>query len=309
MSNDPLPDTGEYFVPIPVSPLGLPWPADLTCQADVAAQSHPGKVRPNNEDAYLVARVGRFLEPLLTNLPADQLRDHENMGYALAVADGIGGMAAGEVASRLALTTVVKLVLHTSDWVVRTGTWENQRLLQRMAERYRLADVALRAGAAADPDLAGMGSTMTVAFNLGTDLFVGHVGDSRAYLYHDGRLHQLTRDHTYAQDMVDKGIIQPDNVAKHRFRHVLTRALGGRDNGREDDALVEADVQRVRLGDGDQVLLCTDGLTDLVEDAAIAAVLCGAGTAQEACQRLIDLALGQGGKDNVTVALGRYQFP
>jgi protein phosphatase len=141
-----------------------------------------------------------------------------------------------------------------------------------------------------------------VAHNRGRDLFVGHVGDSRAYLGRAGDLIRLTRDHTYAQHLADRGIIPQEEVTTHRLRHVLTRALG------EFGQTVEADVQQVRLDEGDQVLLCTDGLTDMVDDADIGAALRTAGTAGDACRALVDMALANGGKDNVTVVLARYRF-
>jgi protein phosphatase len=154
-----------------------------------------------------------------------------------------------------------------------------------------------------DPGLRGMGTTMTLALSLGPSLLIGHVGDSRAYLFRPGVLLQLTRDHTVVQALVEAGRLTPAEAATHPFRHVLTRSLGsGPDR-------VEADFQRAWLADGDQLLLCTDGLTDMVDNAAIAAVLGGAATAEEACQALVALALKNGGKDNVTVALARYRFP
>src|SRR5262249_3777304 len=149
--------------------------------------------------------------------------------------------------------------------------------------------------------LTGMGTTMTVACSLGIDLFVTHVGDSRVYLCRQGHLHQLTRDHTLAQSLADRGVIPHEEVATHRLRHVLTRALGGKGE-------VEADVQRARLEDKDQLLLCTDGLTNMVDDAAIEAVLREAPTAGGACEALVERALKNGGKDNVTVVLARYSF-
>src|SRR5207244_12785033 len=135
------------------------------------------------------------------------------------------------------------------------------------------------------------------------ELFRGHGGDSRAYLCRGERLPRLTRDHTSAQALADAGLIAQEEVGTHRLRHVLTRALGAS----TDQA--EADIERIGLADGDQILLCTDGLTEMVNDATIAVTLLGAGTAQQACQTLVEAALERGGKDNVTVVLARYRFP
>jgi protein phosphatase len=304
MTTDPSLDTADFSWPPTLTE--PPWPPPVSCRVrvELAALSHPGRVREKNEDAYLVARFGRFLDTLHTNVPAGQVPDRsEEVGYGLLVADGVGGSAAGEVASRLAVSTLIGLVLETPDWVLRAGEPEDERAMQRMADRYRQIDAALKEHAETDPDLAGMGTTMTLAVSLGTRLIVAHVGDSRAYLLDGTGLHQLTRDHTLAQELMDVGVISAEEALTHRFRHALTRALGGR------RAFAKADVDRVRLGDGDQVLLCSDGLTDMVDDAAIAAALRDAGTAAEACRALVDAALANGGKDNVTVALARYQFP
>jgi protein phosphatase len=270
---------------------------------DLGALSHPGNVRPNNEDVYLVVRTSRAFQALLTNLPPGHVPEHhEEMGYGLIVADGMGGMSAGEVAGRLAVTTVVNILLNTPDWIMRAGDPESQRLMRRIARGYQQVDEVLRAEARADPKLWGMGTTMTLAYSLGADLFLGHVGDSRVYFCRGRELHQLTRDHTYAQALVAAGALRPEEAATSRMRHVLTNALGG--TGEH----AKVDVQQAQLSDGDQVLLCTDGLTDMVDDATIGAVLRRGGKSQEACQALVDLALQKGGKDNVTVVLARYTF-
>jgi PPM family protein phosphatase len=273
-------------------------------RVEFGALSHPGKVRANNEDCYLVADFERTLRPLLTNVPEGGFPSRlGDVGYGMLVADGIGGHAAGEFASRLAAVSLVDLALSTPDWVMRLDEGEQERVVQRFAWRYREIDSILRVMGKVDPSLAGMGTTLTVACSLGADLLVAHVGDSRAYVFRAGRLGQLTRDHTWAQQLADTGMIRPDEVATHRLRHVLTNALGG------SASPVSADVQFTRLSDGDQVLLCTDGLTDMVDDDAIAAILGQAATAQEACQALVDAALERGGRDNVTAALARYRFP
>jgi protein phosphatase len=301
MPVDPNADTAEYRLQ-PSSPTTPVAPA-VRAQVEFGALSHPGNVRPSNEDYYLVVRVGRALQTLLTNLPPGDLPDRsEEEGYGLLVADGMGGHAAGEVAARLAVNALVNLVLDQPDWILLTGERENERVLRRMARRYREVDELLRQEAEKDPNLWGMGTTLTVACILGGTLFVGNLGDSRAYLYRGADLYRLTRDHTLAQLLADTGSIRPDEVATHRFRHVLTRSLG------TGEGLAQADVQQVPLRDGDQVLLCTDGLTDRVDDAAIAAALQRAGTASDACQALVELALARGGRDNVTVVLARCRF-
>jgi protein phosphatase len=296
-------DTDEY--PVGASQIDeQARPSDSTAvHIDLAALSDRGKVRPNNEDHFLVVRFHRALQTVLTNLPDGLVPNRtEEGGYGMVVADGMGGLVAGEVASQLAIRTLINLVLATPDWVLKTGKPEIERVMQRMAERYRRVSEALREEAQADARLSGMGTTMTLACNLGTDLVLAHVGDSRAYLVHNGELHRLTHDHTLVQELVDRGVVRPKHAATHPFRHVLTRYLGG------DRGEMEAEVQRVSLADADQLLLCSDGLTDMVDDTTIGAILEGAGSANDACQQLLTLALQNGGKDNVTVVLARFRI-
>lgn len=153
-------------------------------QVDIAANSHQGLVRNANEDHYLVMRLGRTLETLLTSLPPDQVPARaEEVGYGLLVADGVGGASAGEMASRLALSTLVALILHTPDWILSDESQDIDRVIQRFAERFRRIHAALRDEGLGDPNLAGMGTTMTLACSLGTSAVIGHIGDSRAYLF------------------------------------------------------------------------------------------------------------------------------
>ncbi len=148
-----------------------------------------------------------------------------------------------------------------------------------------------------------MGTTLTLAASLGTDLLVAHVGDSRAYLMREGRLQRLTHDQTLAQGMVDAGLITAEKAAKHTLRHVLTGVLSA--NGKT----VPLEVAWFKLVDGDQVLVCSDGLTEMVTEAAITDALNQPGPAADICQTLVDLALKAGGRDNVTVVLARYRIP
>jgi protein phosphatase len=281
------------------------WPdsGSTRVQVDRAATSHQGHVRTANEDHYLVLCFGRWLGTLFTSLPAGQLPARaDEVGYGLLVADGIGGAAGGEMASRTAISMLVSLLLHTPDWVLSTQPQAAEEVLRRTAERYRRIHEALCEKGRSDPEVAHMGTTMTLACSLGTSLIIGHVGDSRAYLFREGRLCQLTRDQTLVQELMDTGLLTPDQAARHPCRHTLTAALGG--GGQS----YKGDFQRAWLTDGDQLLLCTDGLTRMVDGAGMMAVLRGAATAQEACQALVAAALNNGGKDNVTVALARYRF-
>lgn len=276
-----------------------PW---SSLKVDVGASSHSGHVRENNEDSYLVMRFGRSLENLLTNLDEDLLeRNYAMKGYGMLVADGMGGAPGGEVASRFALSKLVELIVDTADWTMSLQRQEDvSTVLRRMTERFMQIDETLRKEADRDHTLRGMGTTLTVAGVMGHDLIVGHVGDSRAYLLRDTNLKQLTTDHTLAQALIDAGVANRDDPASRSMRHVLTAAVGSLGEK------TEPQVQLFKLCDDDQLLLCTDGLTETVEDPTIANVLLEAKSAQCACNELVNLALAGGGSDNISVVVARF---
>jgi PPM family protein phosphatase len=273
-------------------------------EVDVGALSHVGKVRKNNEDHFLVGRLGRSLEPMMTNVPPEFLPQRlDEVGYGFLVADGMGGAVAGEVASALAVNVLIEVVGETAAWGRRIDADEAQALMERLGNYYNEIHSRLIEEAQSDPRLAGMGTTLTVAYSFCKDLFVAHVGDSRAYLFRQGELHQLTCDHTLAQALAARGQIAPEAVAGHRFKHVLTNVLGGHAGP------VQTEIQHIRLEQGDRLLLCSDGLTDMVSDAQIAHVLSHIQGSDQVCRALVDLALEAGGRDNVTVVSARYAFP
>lgn len=270
---------------------------------EVAAATHQGHVRENNEDSYFLMRFGRSLEKLATNLEDYFVEENYSItGYGLLVADGMGGMAAGDVASRMAICKLIELLVDTSDWTLALKRNKDVKtVFERMTRRFYDIDRTLKQEATDDHTLSGMGTTLTVAGTLGNDLVLGHVGDSRAYLLRGDIFRQLTRDHTLAQMLIDAGVANSDDPAPRSMRHVLTAAIGSLDER------IEPQVQRFRLQGGDQLLLCTDGLTEMVDDELIASVLRESASAQLACDSLVDLALGAGGTDNITVVLARFR--
>jgi PPM family protein phosphatase len=285
-----------------LTPHGIP---SARVEVDLAAQSHQGHSRTNNEDHYLAVRITRSLETVLTNLDEGVLpRRFDETAYGMLVADGMGGLAAGEIASSTALLKLLELVVQTPDWIMKLNQRESaDTVIRRMTRRFRQIDDELREQGESNESLQGMGTTLTVTVSLGTDLFLSHIGDSRAYLLRGGRFHQLTKDHTLAQALIDAGIAGAEDISTRAVRHVLTAALGS------TGERVDPQVQRFQLTDGDQLLLCTDGLTEMVADDSIAAVLADANSSAIACQGLINLALAGGGTDNITVVLARYRFP
>jgi protein phosphatase len=268
---------------------------------DVAAASHKGCVRLRNEDHYLVMRFRRSLENISTNLNCGSVQTNYDLtGYGLLVADGLGGRIGGEVASRTALTKLIELIIETPDWIM--GFEDHDKLeavLERMTERFFRIDETLKQQADDDPSLSGMGTTLTAAATLGDDIVIGHIGDSRAYLYRNNVLKQLTRDHTVAQELIDAGLSGADPAARS-MRHVLTAALGVL------GTRTKPEVKRIQLRPHDQILICTDGLTAMVDDTTISSALDTAESASSACSDLVSLALAAGGRDNVTVVVARF---
>jgi protein phosphatase len=297
-------DTEEVHL-TPGAP-GVLWPETGSSRVvvDVAAVSDRGLVREENEDHYLVVRIRRSMERLLTNLLETQVSARaDEVGYGFVVADGMGGPTGGEVASQMAISTLVNLALHEPDWVFGISPEDTKRRVERMAKRWELVQAAIRVRGDQEPALGQMGTTMISAVSLGTRLAVGHIGDSRIYVFRRGKLLQLTRDHTLVQMMVDLGEMTPEEAATDPRRNILLGSLSA-----AGDAY-HGDFQQRTLANGDQLLLCTDGLTDMVDNETIGSVLSRATSADEACQLLLTMALKGGGKDNVTIVLARYRIP
>jgi protein phosphatase len=270
---------------------------------DVGALSHTGKVRSRNEDHFLVARIGRYLETAMTSLPPGEVPERaEEYGYAMIVADGMGGHAEGELASRMAISGLIKLVLAMPEWIFRLDESVAEDASERSTRRFRYLNELLIEHGRRDPDVRGMGTTLTAARMMGRHLQIVHVGDSRAYLLRGGHLHRLTKDHTYVQLLIDLGQLSEEEAAKFGGRHVLVNALGG---SHQD---VEVDVDQLPLESGDRVLLCSDGLTDMVTDQTIRDVLLEPRDSADACRRLVNLALEHGGRDNITVVVAACTF-
>lgn len=225
-----------------------------------ASATHKGMVRQNNEDSLYPEKSGESEGPVV-----------------LMVADGMGGHVAGEVASRLAVNAAASSSLEPGD-------------------RVAAANRAIREEVARQPDLEGMGTTMTLVELTpeGVARF-GHVGDSRAYLFRDGGLKQLTADHTVAAEMVALGQITAEEAEDHPRSHMIVRCLGL-------TRFVNVDEIELELEPGDRILLCSDGLNSMVPQATISQAL-GEGTADEVAWSLIELANKAGGHDNITIIL------
>jgi protein phosphatase len=229
-----------------------------------ATATHVGHLRDGNEDFVTPDEDGAGDGPLV-----------------VAIADGMGGHVGGEIASRLAVEAAIAPP-PGADVAVR--------------DRIELGNDAVVAATEDDPRLAGMGTTLTLGlFDPDGMLHIGHVGDSRLYLLRDGELEQLTRDHTWVMDMLSRGQLSPEQAETHPRRHLLTRVLGM--------IGVQVDDDSVELHDGDRILICSDGLTTMLRDDAIAAIVRDAETPSDAVWALVEGANAAGGYDNTTVAV------
>ena len=303
----PLDSDPTSPVPVPAARLGDKGPRPPRVTTEVAARSHQGMVRSSNEDSYVVFRLVRYLERVLSNIPESELPTRtEDTGYLLVVADGMGGHKAGEVASRSALISALQLILRSPRWALNlddpvTREQEISSLLARSRGYLSAVHAALRAQASSDVRLEGMGTTLTGAYTVGADMFVLHVGDSKAYMLRDGKLQKITHDHTVAQQYADLGVIPQEAVPSHHASHMLTRAIGA------PTEELTGDMHHLRIEDGDRLLLCSDGLTDMASEEQILSVLRSRADAGEASQGLVDLALTGGGRDNITVIVANYR--
>ena len=222
-------------------------------------------------------------------------------GHLLVVADGMGGAEGGERASALAVGALRTFVEDGFRSFLHHGRLEEKAVHRELREAFEHVDRIILHRAATDPKLAGMGTTVTMAYVVGTVAHMVHAGDSRVYLHRGGELRRLTRDHTLVQNLVDHGTITPEDARVHPHRNVVTNVLGGPHEG------VDPDVVRIDLGDGDLLILCSDGLTEPVDDAEIAAILGREPEPGRAAEALVAEALRRGGPDNITVVLARVR--
>ena len=259
-----------------------------------------GKVRATNEDQFLIAELTKAMRVWQTSLPEPKVQVGEERAHLFLVADGMGGHRAGERASALAVVAIEQFTLNSFKWFLGSNSADAQRVLAQFQSALSQADAHILDASAADPELRGMGTTVTMAFHLGTQLCIVHVGDSRAYLYRDGELLQLTQDHTLMAEMMRSGALRPDQVAGHRFRHVITNVVGGAEFG------VSVEARALEVQAGDRLLLCSDGLTEMVTNDTIAATLDAEPTPESAAKRLLAQANESGGRDNITLLIVRF---
>jgi protein phosphatase len=260
-----------------------------------------GKVRASNEDQFLIAVLLKALQVEQTSLPQRKVQRSSDRSYLFVVADGMGGHAGGEKASALAIDSVETFILGAFKWFAQFKGPEQDQVLTDFQSALGEANARVLAEAAERPELRGMGTTLTLAYSLNDALFVAHVGDSRCYLCRNGTLYRLTRDHTVVEEMIRSGAMSKEEAAQHRWRHVITNAVGG--NSPE----VKVEVHKLQLEGGDRVLLCSDGLTEMLPDEEIRQILRSEGEPEQACRRLVKGANDAGGKDNITTVVAHFR--
>jgi protein phosphatase len=239
-------------------------------------------------------------------------RDHNEDSFLvdldlglLVVADGMGGHAGGEHASRLAVETIqreVRAARESNGGMFERPTGiEDSPLPDVMRHAVEAASAAIFEAAQADAELAGMGTTVTAALMDGNHAFVAHVGDSRCYLLREGKIYQVSEDHSLVNEQIKAGAISPAEARTSRFKNIITRSVGF-------ERTVAVDLMGIELQKGDRFVICCDGLSNLVEDGEILAMAEAASLA-EAGERLVALANERGGDDNITVIVARVEAP
>jgi protein phosphatase len=257
-----------------------------------------GKKRSSNQDHFLIAELNKSLKVAHTNISADKharLRSDLN-GRLLMVADGMGGHAGGEIASRLAIDSAMLYVLNTIPWFYSLGQDCDEDFQEELKRSLEHCQEKIAAATEAEPQNRGMGTTLTMAYFARRTLFVVHAGDSRCYLIREGEIHRLTRDHSMAQLLVDTGRLDAKSAEISPLSHCLYNSVGGDTNNP-----VTSDVSKTELEPGDTVLLCTDGLTRHVSNDELLNVVTGPGSLEEKNTKLVAIANREGGSDNITV--------
>ena len=262
--------------------------------------THPGRIRETNEDQFLIAELTKTMRIWQTSLPETKPLFGNERGHLFLIADGMGGHRAGEKASAIAVAAIEQFALNTFKWFFHTDKPEAQRAMLQFQAALHNADDRVMEESSAHPEFAGMGTTVTLAYHLDAQLCIVHVGDSRAYLFKNDQLSQITHDHSVTADMVRRGVLRPEDVAKHFMRHVITNVVGGNEAG------VEVEAHALKVQAGERLLLCSDGLTEMLTNDVIASTLRAEVDPEAACRTLLSQANEAGGRDNVTVMIVRF---
>ena len=277
-------------------------PLSATVRVEFGAYSDTAPGKGPNNDHYLVVRLGRSQETVTTSLSEAEIpRDFTEYGYAMLLADGLGA-AAGGLASRIAVTTLVHLALHYGRWNVRVDSRAAFDIIERLDRAYVRADEVVKRHARTSRHLHGMATRLTAAYSAGDELFVAYTDRSLAYVYRDGRLEHISGERVTlsGSQATPRGRSMSDEDSK--LSAVLSDAIGG--SGRPG-----VWVDRFQLRDEDTLMLCTDGLTASLGEEQIAETLGDRRRPEDLCRRLIAAALETRSVENVTVLLAQYRIP
>ena len=268
-------------------------------EIDVHGLTHRGKVRKDNQDHFVLCSLRKQLVLRLSSIPdaAGLMAESERLASLAMVADGVGGAARGETASRVALQAVTRYVSRATRCYFGAAEDDGQALLDALREGALQSHAELIRLGEEDADYRGMATTLTLYLGVWPRAYLLQVGDSRCYLLRNGELTQITRDQTMAQAMVDVGAMKAEEASKSRLAHTLTSSIGG--------SQTDPTVTRFDMDWGHVLLLCSDGLTQHVTDERIRDVLRSMTSARQACETLLQEALDDGGTDNITVIVGR----
>jgi protein phosphatase len=269
-------------------------------ELDLYGLTHPGRVRSENQDHFLLCTVHPQVHIHGTSLPATDglaLRG-QRLATIMLVADGVGGGAAGARASRIATEAVTQYIATALRCYHTAGSASGSEFADALRAAAIEAHDVVRAEAMVELGGRQMATTLSLGIVVWPWLYVLQVGDSRCYLYQDGVLRQVTRDQTVAQNLVDEGVLRQDQAKASPLNHVLASAIGA------SEAMPEVSRVDVRQR-GSVILVCSDGLTKHVSDDEIAAHLGAMQSSQQVCLQLLQLALDRGGSDNITLVVGR----
>ena len=271
----------------------------LDQEIDVYGMTHPGRVRPTNQDHFLIGSLKRHMDIHLTSLPDVRSFSSsvERVAFLAMVADGVGGGPKGEEASRLAVELVTDYVTHSLNCYYSADPDDEATFSKSLMEAAMRCHMSIAERAADDSTRRGMATTLTLWLGIWPRGYLLQVGDSRCYVHRSGQLRQISRDQTMAQDLIDQGILTRTDAYNTRWANVLASAIGG--------SQAAPVVTRLDQRWGDVGLLCSDGLTKHVSDERIGERLRTMTSAKQVCEALIEDALAGGGSDNVTVLVGR----
>jgi len=268
-------------------------------EIDVFGLTHPGTVRKDNQDHFLISSLRKQMLVHLTSLSdLSQLPvEPERVALLAAVADGVGSGAKGEEASRLAVARIAEYVAQSMNCYYTQDPANEEAFSSALEEAAMQCHASLLESAEDDPERRGMATTLTLWLGVWPQAYLLQVGDSRCYVYREGKLIQISRDQTMAQELIDQGVLTRTKAHNTRWAHVLSSSIGGAQSA---PVVTRIESQWNQVG-----LLCTDGLTKHVSDERIAERLGAMTSAKQVCEDLLQDALDGGGSDNITLIVGR----